>query len=297
MTIGFGIDPDQGLSAAEEIRLVKLAAELGYESAWTPSRADELAFERCIRWYEASGLPVGISAVPASGRSPDFYAKHARNAWEATTGKFTLVVGSGRMPHPAAAMSHYIEDLRERLAPDQPLYVAALGPLMIRVGARLADGVALNWCTDAQVSRSRNQLAEAAAAAGRPTPKLVAYIRAAVDPDSELARDVVGRAALGYARASAAYRAHFERIGFRDELIRIEAGGENASPGALSEVGAGGNAPEARERFMRLAEGLDIAIVRVLVAAPDAFASAQRAVEACAPHPRLGRRVSSSSAS
>src|ERR671935_1731101 len=93
MPRGFSIDPDQGLSEADEARLVRLAAELGYASAWTPSGADAAAFERCLRWHQASGLPVGISAVPASGQSATFYAQQATRVWEATSGRLTLVIG------------------------------------------------------------------------------------------------------------------------------------------------------------------------------------------------------------
>jgi hypothetical protein len=104
MRAAFSIDPDQGLSERDELDLVRLGAALGYVAAWTPSRADAAAFERCLRWHEASGLPVGISAVPASGQPPAFYAEHARRVWEGTGGRFTLVAGSGRMAHPAAGM-------------------------------------------------------------------------------------------------------------------------------------------------------------------------------------------------
>ena len=104
MRAAFSIDPDQGLTERDELDLVRLGAALGYVAAWTPSRADAAAFERCLRWHEASGLPVGISAVPASGQPPAFYAEHARRVWEGTGGRFTLVAGSGRMAHPAAGM-------------------------------------------------------------------------------------------------------------------------------------------------------------------------------------------------
>src|ERR1700730_6546634 len=139
---GFSIDPDQGLRDTDEARLVRLAAELGYDSAWTPSRADAAAFDRCLRWHEASGLPVGISAVPASGRPPEFYAEHARRVWEKTGGRFTLGVGSGQMPHPAEAMRPYVLDLRQRLPAEMPLYLAALGPRMLRLAAEVADRAA-----------------------------------------------------------------------------------------------------------------------------------------------------------
>jgi len=59
--IGFSIDPRQELAEADELRLVELGARLGYDSAWTPSGPDRSAFDRCLRWHAASGLPTGIS--------------------------------------------------------------------------------------------------------------------------------------------------------------------------------------------------------------------------------------------
>ncbi|TMG17465.1 MAG: LLM class flavin-dependent oxidoreductase [Chloroflexi bacterium] len=199
MPTGFALDPDQGLSEADEVRLVRLAADLGYESAWTNSGADAGAFDRCLRWHDASGLPVGISAVPASGRPAPFYAQHAQHLWDATNGRFTLVVGSGLLPRPAQAMRPYLTDLRQRLPAAMPLYVAALGPLMLGVAGELADGVALNWCTAEWIEWSRQTLVTAALAAGRPVPRVVEYVRTAVDPDAELARGRVAAAALRYA--------------------------------------------------------------------------------------------------
>jgi len=249
---GFGIDPDQGLREADELRLVRLAAELGYDSAWTPSGANAAAFDRSLRWHQASGLPVGISAVPASGRPASFYAEQARRLWEATRGRFTLVVGSGQMPRPAQTMPPYLADLRPRLPAGMPLYVAALGPLMLAVAAELADGVALNWCT-------------------------------AVDPDPELARGIVSAAALRYALGVPAYRRHFERMGFAEELRRIEASGVAPSPEFVSAIGAAGGPGQTRRQFDRLATGLDLPIVRILVARPGDVESARRVLEECRP--------------
>lgn len=283
MRTGFSIDPDQGLSDTDELRLVRLAAELGYESAWTPSRADGAAFDRCLRWHKASGLPVGISAVPASGQPADFYAEHARRVWESTGGRFTLVVGSGQMPRAAKSMPAYLADLRNHLPAEQPLYLAALGPLMLRLGGELADGVAINWCTADQVAWSRRELADAAVAAGRSVPRLVEYIRTAVDPDGELARSTVGVAALRYALGSPAYRRHFERMGFAEELLRIAGSPDVSSPKSLSAVGAGGMPGQTRPQFERLAKGLDLPIVRILAVTPGDFESARRALEECRP--------------
>jgi alkanesulfonate monooxygenase SsuD/methylene tetrahydromethanopterin reductase-like flavin-dependent oxidoreductase (luciferase family) len=279
----FSIDPDQGLSEADELQLVRLAAELGYDSAWTPSRADAAAFDRCLRWHQASGLPVGISAVPASGRPADFYAEHARRLWKDTGGQFTLAVGSGQLPRPAQAMRPYLLELRKRLPPELPLYLAALGPLMLRVSAELADGVALNWCTVAQVAWSRQQLAGAARNAGRPVPRVIEYIRTAVDPDGEVARRTVAAAALPYALRIPAYRRHFERMGFSEELRRIEAAGGVPGSAFVSAIGAAGAPGETRAQFERLATGLDLPIVRVLVDRPGDAESARRVLEECRP--------------
>ena len=283
MRAAFSIDPGQGLGERDELDLVRLAAALGYAAAWTPSGADAAAFERCLRWHEASGLPVGISAVPASGQPPAFYAEHARRAWEGTGGRFTLVAGSGRMAHPASGMRQYLADLRSLLPPGLPLFLAALGPLMLGVGGVLADGVALNWCTAAQVAWSRTRVASAAMAAGRPVPSLVEYIRTAVDPDPGVARATLGAAVRPYALGIGGYRAHFERMGFAGELQRVEAQAADWDPAFLSAVGAWGVPGEVRSQVECLADGLDLPIVRVLVAHRGDAASARAVLEECAP--------------
>ena len=283
MEIGFAIDDAQGLSQAEELRLVAVGAELGYRSVWMPSRADAEAFERCVRWHAESGLPVGISAVPASGQPAEFYARHAARVWEATQGRFTLVVGSGQAARPADFMRGYIADLRKHAPAGLPVYVAALGPRMIELGGRLADGVALNWCTAEHVEWSRGRLQEAARSAGRDAPQVVEYIRTCVDPDDVQARRTVARAARMYALGPAAYRRHFERMGFGDELRRLEEASDNSSDSTLSSIGAAGRPGEVRGQFARLARGLDLAIVRILAVNDVEFESARRALDECRP--------------
>lgn len=282
MPTGIGLDPDQGLSEADELRVVKLAADLGYDSAWTNAGADAASFERCRRWYLASGLPVGISAVPASGQSVEFYASHARHLWDVTGGQFTLVVGSGLLSRPAKKMPGYLSDLRTRLPTGAPLHLAALGPLMLRVAAELADGVALNWCSAEQVAWSRQVLLDAANAAGRLMPRVIEYIRTAVDPDVELARATVLNAAVRYLQFPP-YRRHFERMGVADELRRLEESKRPPSLELVSAIGAAGAPGATRARFEHLAAGLDLPIVRILVTERGDFESARRVLEECRP--------------
>jgi len=283
LPIAFGLDPDQGLSDTNEAQLVRLAAELGYDSAWTNSGADAAAFDRCLRWHEASGLAVGISAIPASGRPPDFYAEHARRLWQKTGGRFTLVAGSGLMPRAATTMRPYLTELRNRLPAELPLYLAALGPLMLRLAAELADGVSLNWCSAQQVAWSRLQLADAAHAAQRPMPRVVEYIRTAVDPDAGQAGRTVAAAALKYALHMPAYRRHFERMGFAEELRGVEASDGDSIPAFVASVGAAGTPGQTRPKVDQLATGLDLPIVRVLVVRRGDLESARRVLEECRP--------------
>jgi hypothetical protein len=283
MQVGFSIDPRQALSEADELRLVELGAGLGYESAWTPSGPDAAAFDRCLRWHRACGLPTGISVVPASGQPPSFYAEHGRRVWEETGGKFVLGVGSGQMPHAAAGMRRYLTELRSLLPDGPPIYLAALGPLMLRLAGELADGVLLNWCSAEWVVWSRARVEEGAAAAAHPVPEVIDYIRTSVDPDRELARATLGTAMLQYALGSPAYRKHFERMGFADELRRLESGEGPPSDALLAAAGAAGVPGEVRPQFERLAEGLDRAIVRVLVTRPGDAESARLVLEECRP--------------
>jgi 5,10-methylenetetrahydromethanopterin reductase len=281
--IGFSIDDQQGLSHPDEVRLVRLAAELGYDSAWTPAHADAAAFDRCLAWHQAAGLPTGISAVPASGQTPAFYAHHAQRVWDGTGGKFILVVGSGQMAHAAQGMRVFMAELRRLLPPDLPLYLAALGPRMLRLAAEVADGVALNWCTADQVIWSRAQVERAASAAGRPTPEIVQYIRTAADPDRAVARRIFAEHAIRYALGPIAYRRHFERMGFAAELEDVQSAGVEPGPELLSAIGAWGVPGEVRSQFQRLATTLDLAIVRILVSSPGDTESARRVLEECRP--------------
>jgi alkanesulfonate monooxygenase SsuD/methylene tetrahydromethanopterin reductase-like flavin-dependent oxidoreductase (luciferase family) len=177
-----------------------------------------------------------------------------------------------------------VAELRTLLPEGPPIWVAALGPLMLRVAAELADGVALNWCSAAHVAWSREVVEEAARAAGRPVPVIASYVRTAVDADRGLARRTLVTAAGRYALGSGAYRRHFERMGLSEALARLEAD-PGAEPGDefLAAAGAAGVPGEVRQQFDRLARGLDVAIVRVLVTRPGDAESARQVLEECRP--------------
>lgn len=184
-----------------------------------------------------------------------------------------------------------------------PVYLGALGPGMLRLAGELAAGAALNWCDPAQIAWSRERIAEGAARVGRDPAgvKVVEYIRICVDEDEDLARRAFAASLMGYAlgeqvptekERSFGYRAHFERMGFAAELAELDRKREKgASEEDLIEafptemmmrVGYYGKAAGAGEAFLRLAEGLDVAIVRVVAARPK-VESTRAVMTACAP--------------
>jgi alkanesulfonate monooxygenase SsuD/methylene tetrahydromethanopterin reductase-like flavin-dependent oxidoreductase (luciferase family) len=160
-----------------------------------------------------------------------------------------------------------------KTAKDVPIYIGALGPQMLALAGRHSDGAALNWCTPAQVVWSREQVG--------PRAKLIEYIRMCVDDDVAAARLALAKQILAYAllvrpSGTRGYRSHFERMGFGpqlDELERKQAVGASEDELAravpdelLTAVGYAGPASGAAAAFKTLSQGLDIAIVRVLVA-------------------------------
>lgn len=285
------------------------------------------------------GLTTGISVVPVPIWTAPALATAAAGVADLSGGRFILGVGSGSIHDPAyrrtfglpeigpvALMREFLTALRGLLAgqavtlegravtlrnvrlgppptpdgrPLAPVYLAALGPQMLRLAGELSDGAALNWCSAAQVARSREVVEEAARKAGRDpgAVKIAEYIRICVDDDVAVARRAYAKAVLGYALTRGddkgrGYRAHFARMGFDAALTDLEARRDrgasaddlaDAAPDdLLFAVGYYGRADGAAAAFRRLAVGLDTAIVRVVPARPG-LAAVRAVLEACAP--------------
>ena len=187
--------------------------------------------------------------------------------------------------------------------PRTPIYLGALGPEMLRLAGELSDGACLNWCTPEQIAWSRERIAEGASRSGRDPAEVqvVEYIRICVDEDADVARLALARSTVGYAlggrvptdrERTLGYRAHFERMGFTEvlaELDRMREAGASSHEVAdafpaevLQAVAYYGPADGAAAAFRRLAEGLDVAIVRVVAARPGVD-SVRAIMEACRP--------------
>ena len=170
--------------------------------------------------------------------------------------------------------------------PPAPVYLAALGPQMLRLAGEVADGVLLNWATPERIALSRERIDAGAARAGRDpgTVPMTMYIRVCIDDDVAAARQAFGAQMLGYAMGrpgtpqSAGYRGLFAQMGFDTELNELEHRRDqgakmpelvDAAPDEmLHAVGYYGPAAPAPAAFARLSAGLDETIVRIITARP-----------------------------
>ena len=300
MRIGLGIDSRLVLSATEHDDVAAEAAVLGYTSLWTPARPDnDDPFELCARWHAASGLETGISVLPLQKWPAALLIERTRRALERTGGRFILGVGAGNVrEQPVGKMRALASSLRAALG-DAPIYLGALGPLMLRLAGEAYDGAALNWCSPDQTLWSRERVAVGALLGGR-DPRTIAihqYIRVCVDPDVTAARSALANMVLGYAMArpdmdpTMGYRAHFARMGFDAVLTGLEAkrarGADDDELAALlpdellARVGFWGRPEDAAAGFEELTAGLDTAVVRVVAAKNNDVECVRLAMRSC----------------
>jgi alkanesulfonate monooxygenase SsuD/methylene tetrahydromethanopterin reductase-like flavin-dependent oxidoreductase (luciferase family) len=170
--------------------------------------------------------------------------------------------------------------------PPAPVYLAALGPQMLRLAGEVADAALLNWATPERIAVSREQIDAGAVRAGRDpgTVPMTMYIRVCIDDDVAAARQAFGAQVLGYAMGwpgipqGAGYRGLFAQMGFDAELSELERRRDRgaampelvaaASDQMLHAVGYYGPAALAPAAFARLSTGLDEAIVRIITTRP-----------------------------
>jgi len=288
--IGLGVDSRIGLSTAQLRDLGPAAKAHGYQSLWTNANVEYDPIAMCVAWNKHTALPSGVSVVPIVRNPPSVLALAGRSAWELSDTHFILGIGSGSVTEkPIKAVRDYVAEVRQT-APGVPIVIGALGPQMLKLASDVAQGAALNWCTPEQIRWSRDIVG--------PKIRLAMYIRVSVDDDVAAARLALAQQILSYAllvRPSGArgYRAHFERMGFAQELEELDARkakgvtddelARTMPERMVAAFGYYGNGTGAREKFAKLAEGLDVAIVRVLNPRTGDLGPVRRAMEAFAP--------------
>jgi len=195
---------------------------------------------------ETETIELATGVVPTPPRHPVALAQQALTAQAACGGRFSLGVGLSHKivienmlglsyARPALQMEEYLEVLMPLLngkpaafsgetlsvnaelavadATPVPCIVAALGPRMLDVAGRLADGTA-TWMTGTKTLALHTvpTITKAASAAGRPAPRIMAALPVAVTNDVDGARAVAGKAFKSYGGLPS-YRAMLDREG------------------------------------------------------------------------------------
>lgn len=250
------------------------------------------------------GLGAGSIYRPASRKTLNIPKISTLDLMREYISVVKQLVNGEKLNHDGILMSLSEAQLAIEPPPKTPIYLGALGPKMLGIAGELADGAALNWCSPDQISWSRERIKEGARIANRDSSKIKVsqYIRVCVDDDEDKARIELAKATMHYALGATVpserektfgYRAHFERMGFRNELanldeMRVKGATENELAEAfpvniLREVAYFGKADQAASEFARLSQGLDKAIVRVVSSTPGKMEGTINVIEACAP--------------
>lgn len=230
--LGLSIASHSGLSAAAVGRVAAAAEAVGFDSVFVAEgHGDALAL--CHPVIAAtSRVRVGTAIANAALRPPVLAAKTAAQLDQASDGRFLLGLGvandvmNGRFGlttfPPIRMVDEYVAVVRAVLAGDAgfagevfrtgivpldsppvraalPIYVGALGPRMLELAGRIADGVILNLMSPAQAAEAVGLVRAAAVAAGRSADEIeiVCVVHACVADDPDLgavaARQVVPR--------------------------------------------------------------------------------------------------------
>jgi alkanesulfonate monooxygenase SsuD/methylene tetrahydromethanopterin reductase-like flavin-dependent oxidoreductase (luciferase family) len=205
------------------------------------------------------GLWLGVGVIPLSAHDPAQIVQGVRDN-NLPLDRFYLGIGSGSGTGGVQRVAEGVGALRTSL--QCQIVVAALGPRMCRLGGAVADGVLFNWLTPSYATTSIQWVRESAVEAGRPVPRLMAYVRVALGDDAK--RRLEGEA-RNYERIPS-YADHFKRMG-------VEAMG----------TAVVGNGPDEIQRGLSAWDGLVDEIVVRAITANDTAQDVTRLIEAARP--------------
>jgi 5,10-methylenetetrahydromethanopterin reductase len=234
--IGLSIASHSGLPPARIGELAAAAERAGFGAVFVAEgHGDALALCHPVA-AATRRARVGTAVANAALRPPVLAAKTAAQLDQAADGRFVLGLGVGNPVmngrfgvtpfRPLQMVEEYVAVVRAVLAgspaghagglfrtgmipldsppvrADLPIYLGALGPRMLQLAGRTADGVVLNLMSPAQAGEAAGLVRAAAAAAGRdPAAVEIACVvhcclSADADAAAAAARDVVPRYVL-----------------------------------------------------------------------------------------------------
>ena len=238
----------------------------GFASGWLPqvSTYDALTV-LALAGTETERIELGTAVVPTYPRHPTVVAMQALTVQDVSGGRLALGIGLSHRfsienslgldySRPIPHMKDYLTVLNGLLAGEQvayqgpeyrvnarttvvgakapPVLVAALGPDMLRLCGRLADGT-ITWMGGVPYLRdvAVPTMSAAAAKAGKGSPRFVAMVPVLLTGDSATGRELVNTAFQMYGQIPS-YRATLDRGGAANPA-------DVAVVGSESEVRAG----------------------------------------------------------
>src|SRR5262245_36439175 len=293
--IGLMIGPERGRYRHKVAQLVadaEAAEKAGFSAIWVPQVPGDFdAFTAITLMGQATRrIELGTAVVPIQTRHPIAMAQATLSNQAVCEGRFTLGLGTSHhwiiedmlgLPYerPAHQMRNYLQVLNAALRGPgsvdvendgyrvhspidvtdrgpNPVLLAALGPVMLRLAGEHASGTVL-WMADERAVREHvvPRITKAAAGAGRPAPRVVVGVPVAICRNDEV-DDARARAnrVLGQAEYSPNYQ-------------RLLARGDASSVGHILAAGDE-SAVVDRLRAFRDAGATDFA-VRVVPVGPD----------------------------
>jgi F420-dependent oxidoreductase-like protein len=221
------------------------------------------------------GIDLGTAVVPVYSRLPQVMAQQALTVQAAADGRLLLGIGMSHRivvegmwglsyDRPARYLKEYLSALTPLLRGEvphfqgevlkatsigpievrgvepPPVLVAALGPTMLQLAGRMADGT-VTWMTGTATLRDHivPTITEAATAAGRPSPRVVAALPVAVTGDADRVRRRIDEAFAIYPTLPS-YRAMLEREGASSASDVSIVGDEEAVASGVREVARAG---------------------------------------------------------
>ena len=216
MRIGLMVGPERARYSTKVERMLrdaKWAEDNGLATVWVPQVPDEFDAMTAVALMAqaTSRIEIGTAVVPLQSRHPIALVQQSLSTQLVAQGRFTLGVGPSHhwiiedmlgLPYdkPASTVNDYLDVLDAAMAGpgtievqnnsfriNNPMYVtdaprmqvmiAALGPVMLKIAGSRTDGTIL-WLADEKAIGSyiAPRINEAAAAAGRPAPRVVAGV-------------------------------------------------------------------------------------------------------------------------
>jgi alkanesulfonate monooxygenase SsuD/methylene tetrahydromethanopterin reductase-like flavin-dependent oxidoreductase (luciferase family) len=223
-----------GLDPSVAGPLAAACQELGYASMWSNDHPGAKGLETVAEFAKGSDeIELGVAVMALDRQSPQEIASDVTRLG-LDRDRLWLGVGAGFSEKPLTRMREALGELRQRL-PGLRLVLAAMGPRMCALAGSAYDGAFFNWMTPDFAAGARRQVEAGAREAGRSTPPVFGYVRAAVGPDAA-AR--LAKEESFYRDLHDGYRNHFGRLQQPEGTVGVAAANSEQAETALAEYRA-----------------------------------------------------------